>query len=131
MSDDFLDDLPSYFTLAKNVSKLSNCRTKVGAVIVSKKPLIACHNKLITHPKYVNGSDYRTSLHAEMRCCMFLSPEQVEGSVIYVYREARTGPYFPAIARPCKYCMEVLRELKVKRIFYTVGDYPYYESERL
>lgn len=134
MDEDFLDDLPSYFTLAKNTLVYSNCRTRVAAVIAKKKPLIASANKMITHPKYVDGSDFRNSIHAEVMACLHLSDEQCNGSVIYVYREAKRTPYglyYPALAKPCPYCRQILIEKNIKKVFYTIPEYPYYKWERL
>lgn len=123
-----------YFQLAANVSRLSDCRIRVGAVIVKKKPLIACCNKQITHPKYVTGDDYRNSIHAEVNCCLHLSDEQTDNSVIYVYREAKKSPnslYYPALARPCVFCMEVLKSKGIKKVFYSISEEPYFSWERI
>lgn len=120
----------SYFKLAKNTSRLSNHRVRVGAVIVKKKPLIACSNILKTHPIYANPYEGNVgSIHAEIRCVLHLGDEDLRGSTIYVYREYKNG--HPALARPCKLCMGVLEEVGVKEVFYSTGEYPYYKRERI
>jgi hypothetical protein len=134
MDDDFLDDLPSYFRLARNSLYLSNCRTRVSAVVVRKKPLIIATNKNITHPKYVTGDDFRTSIHAEVNCCLHLSDDQCEGASIFVYREAKknpTSPYYPALAKPCHFCQVILREKNFRKMFYSVPEYPFWRMEKL
>lgn len=117
-----------YFTLARNVSFLSDHPTRVGCVIVRKKPLIACSNKKCSHPKYANGSDIRGSLHAEIRAILNCRSD-LNGSVAYIYRETLGGE--PALSRPCVYCMEALKEAGIKKIYYTINEYPYYRWERI
>jgi deoxycytidylate deaminase len=119
----------SYLNLAKSVSKLSDHRVKVGAVIVKKKPIVACSNKNVTHPLYADPSKGKSSsLHAEIRCIIHSRCDLV-GSDIYVYRETKDGNY--ALARPCKVCLQALKEAGIRKIFYTIKGYPYYKEERL
>jgi deoxycytidylate deaminase len=118
-----------YFKLARNISKLSEYRVQVGAVLAKKVPLMACANKLVSHPKFANGNDHRTTLHAEMRCLLHTQHSDREGSVIYVYRETKDQK--PALARPCAFCMEALKEAGVKKVFFSTNKFPFYGCERI
>lgn len=119
----------SYLKLAKTVSKFSDHRVKVGAVIVKRKPIIACANKNVTHPLYADPSKGKSSsLHAEIRCIIH-SKCDLLGSDIYVYRETKDGE--SALARPCKVCLQALREAGIKRMYYSIKEYPYYKVEKL
>jgi deoxycytidylate deaminase len=127
-----MDEFPwnvGYFRLAKNVSHLSNCRIRVGCVLAKKTVLMACSNKEISHPEHVPGNDFRKSIHAEVRCLIHTSHEDLDGAVIFVYRETKDG--CPALAKPCLRCEELLRERGVKKVYYSVPDYPFYEWERI
>ena len=122
--------MTGYFKLARNVSKLSDHKVKVGAVIVNKKPVSACSNKAKTHPTYANPDKGRIgSLHAEIRCLINCEREDLTGAIIYVYREVKGGR--PALARPCSACLGYLKEAGVKKMIYTINEYPYYQTERL
>lgn len=118
-----------YFKLARGVSLLSDHRVKVGAVLSKKVPLIACSNKTVSHPKYANGLDYRATLHAEIRCLLHTQHTDRNGSVIYVYRETKNQE--PALAKPCAFCMEALKEAGIKKVYFTISEYPFYSWERI
>lgn len=115
--------------IAKEVSKTSDHRVKVGAVIAKKKPIVACSNKNITHPLYADPSKGKSSsLHAEIRCIIH-SKCNLVGGEIYVYRETKDGNY--ALAKPCKVCLQALKEAGIRKIFYTIKEYPFYREEKL
>jgi deoxycytidylate deaminase len=131
---DYLNDMPTFFRLAKNSLHMSNCKIKVSAVIAKKRPYIVSVNKQISHPIYVTGLDFRTSIHAEVNACIHLTDKKCDGANIFVYREAKTSPtgvYIPALAKPCKHCMAILLEKGIKKVFYSVPFYPYWEVIRL
>ena len=126
------DDFPlniGYMKLAKGVSKFSNHRIKVGAVISGKKPIMACSNKSTSHPLYANGSDLRNSLHAECRAIINSSKNDLNGSTIYVFRETKKGK--PALAMPCKFCMDMIKKVGIKKVYFTVESFPYYSWLRV
>jgi len=126
------DEFPltiGYFRLAKNISMTSNCNTRVGAVIAKKVPLMACSNKKISHPDHVSGTDHRTSIHAEVRCLIHTSHEDLENAIIFVYRQTKDGK--PALSKPCARCEELLRERGIKKIYFSVDTYPYYSWKKL
>lgn len=118
-----------YFQLARTMSRHSDCKIKVGAVIANKKPISASFNTFKTHPKYSNPYETNVgSIHAEIRA-VILSGQDLKGGSIYVYREYKTGK--PAMSRPCRLCMEVLKEAGIKKVYYTIGKKPYFRLERL
>lgn len=119
-----------FFRLAKNVSKLSDHRVKVGAVIVNKKPLIACSNKKKTHPQWADPSKtIRASIHAECRAIINCRHENLEGATVYVYREDAKGN--PKLARPCNFCWSVMKKAGIKKVYYTIEESPFYRIERI
>src|SRR3990172_12979565 len=98
----------SYFKLAKNVSRLSDHRIAVGAVIIKKKPIIAVSNLNKSHPT----SHYHKSLHAEIRAIINCNKEDLTDAIMYVYREFHDGS--PALARPCNTCYSYMKEHGIK-----------------
>jgi deoxycytidylate deaminase len=111
----------------RNVSKHSNHRVKVGAVIVKKKPIGVGFNKCKSHPKYTN--DTSKSIHAEISALINCKDNNIEGGSIYVYRETKRG--VPALARPCKNCMLQLKKRGIKKVFYTVSNKLVWEIEEI
>lgn len=121
---------PKYFTLARNVSKYSSHRVRVGAVIVKKRPIGIGYNVSKTHPIHADPyTSVRSSIHAEIRAIMNCNEYDLRDSVAYVYRETKDGN--PALARPCNYCYSMLQSIGVKRIYYSISEFPYWKMEDL
>ena len=119
-----------YFELAKNTSKYSDCRVKMGAVIANHKPIGIGFNKRKTHTRFCNPSRTKSvSIHCEISAILNTGKEFVKGSTIYIYREDVHGK--PKLAKPCDNCMRELKRFGVKRIYYTVNDYPFFNIERI
>ena len=119
-------DLPSIFRLAKNTSKLSpHPRHKLGAVlVVNGKPISVGHNQYKTHPEAPF-----VGLHAEIQAIKNSGKDRIKGSSIFVYREKKDGSI--GISKPCKHCMRQLKKFGVRWIFYTIEEYPFFESIRI
>lgn len=94
---------------------LGACLVKSGRILGVGKNSINRSNHL-TH-KYF---DKYPTIHAEMNCLVRLDPEDIRGSVVYVWRQKRTGE--PGMAKPCKRCAIALRDMGVKRVVYTTDD---------
>ena len=122
-----LKTIGDMFELAKNVSKHSDFRVKMGAVLVKKgsRPLSVGFNVKKFHPKgYPNKNQ-----HAEWRAVQTCS-SGVEGATIFVYREhGKTG--LPMLAKPCENCEKFLKESGIKTVFYTTSEFPYFEKMTL
>ena len=118
-----------YFRLARNISRFSDCAFCLGAVISKKTPISVGFNIIRTHPKYSNPSTMNTvSIHAEMMA-LYGSGEDVKGYDIYIYRETTDGT--PALAFPCESCYNTLKKCGIKKVYYTIGEYPYWKCEKL
>lgn len=128
-----------YFEVAKAVSKLSDFkRIHIGCVIAQGKHIIATgQNTNKTHPIQKEYNRYRFegdcrgngSLHAEMMAILSL-PKGIDTRkvVLYTYREDRFGNMHNS--RPCRACMQKIRELGIKTIGYTT-DLGFAEEELL
>lgn len=121
---------PKYFKLARNESFKSTYRIKVGAVIVSKKPICKGHNSLKTHTRFANPeSNIKLSIHAEISCLIQKKFENITGMSIYVYREDNNG--LPAMSRPCEHCLKELKIVGIRKIFYSTPIFPYFKMEKI
>ena len=126
-----------FFKAAKKCSGQSNyngaSNVKIGAVAVFRRAIIAqgC-NQNKTHPlqqryniyRYnVNGNHYCPSkIHAEMELISKIRYLDINFSEveIYVYRETKDGR--KALAKPCLACTKALKDLGIKKVFYTTND---------
>lgn len=114
------------FRIARLASQMSEFdqRYKVGAVISRHgKPLAIGCNKLKTHASYPEAY----SIHAEIAAIMRV--KYTENTTLWVYRETSDGK--PGIAKPCHLCMPVIIEAGIKRIYYSILEYPYWEIIKL
>ena len=58
--------------------------------------------------------------HAESAAMHRCSPKDLKGADLVVVRYRRDGK--TGLSRPCKVCLEGIKNLHVKRVFYTTGD---------
>lgn len=108
------------------LSKKADYRHKLGAVVVYKnRPVGFGFNKPYkTHPMSTNK--YNT-VHAELDAIIGIPYKYLINSSIYVYRETKTGK--PACSKPCQHCMELIKRVGIKKIFYT--DNGFYKEENI
>lgn len=109
--------LARYFDIAKKQSLKSNMRCKVGAIVVTDSGVFTGHNYYKTHPLFTTGMV--VSIHAEMDCFRRIQ-EKRRGSILVTYRETRK--HIPSMSRPCKKCMEFLKILDPKQIYYSFDE---------
>lgn len=127
----------AYFEAAKAASKLSDFpRVQIGAAAVWKHKVISTgHNTKRTEPIQKKINIYRFSddanhcAHAEVMALKPLIGRKdidFKNVTLYVYRENKYGA--PMLAKPCKSCEKLLRDLKIRKCFFsTYGGYVYEE----
>lgn len=123
-----------FFKAAKSCAELSDyigaSDVKIGAVAVFRRTIIARgHNQNKTHPLQERYNIYRyntrgnhyypSKMHAEIELISKIRYLDINFSEveIYVYRETKDGK--KALAKPCLACETALRELGIKRVYYT------------
>lgn len=110
-----------HFDLARKLSFKSDYHHKIGAVVVNKrgKPEgLGFNNPKKTHP--MSGNPFKT-LHAELSAILNAG-DDCHGCDIYIYRELKDGK--PANAKPCRFCLEMLKMSGIINIYYTDnGEY--------
>jgi deoxycytidylate deaminase len=102
--------------LARKVSLLSTFRVRIGAVAVKNKSIVGVGcNKRKTHP--IISVDNHRKIHAELSACIGVDRRELNGAVMYVYRENKMGEI--ANCKPCQYCQAILKEVGIKKVYYT------------
>lgn len=131
-----------YFNIAREVSLLSDFkRARVGAVVVEKNRIISTgHNSSKTSTLQDQYNQYRgieddkvciPRVHAEIAALKPLMRQDVDWSrtSVYVYRELRSGA--KSCARPCAACMQLIKNLGIKNVYYTDWDDNFVKEEFL
>ena len=128
-----------YMEIAKEVSNLSDFhKCKMGCIVVYKKSIICTgHNSEKTHTlqniynrqKFNNYNDQVIpKVHAEVAALSKIQYLDINWSQvkIYVYRQKFKSHY--GIARPCPACMKFIRDLGIKKIYYSTNESMVYEE---
>ena len=130
------------FKLAKNASKFSDCKTKIGAVLIYKNKVISVgYNTTKSNPIQKMYNIYRNTnerkydvekrnngVHAEIMTLQHAT-RSFKGDLnkcsIFVYSEKKDGS--TRLTKPCMGCSKMLEELGVKNIYYTTDNGWQYE----
>lgn len=108
----------------------------VGCVVVYRGTILAKgHNSNKSHPQqlFYNKERYDSntnhyfhpSLHAEIAALSKIRYLDIDFSKVEVYVSRYIkGTDTPAMARPCPSCMKMIRDMGIKKIYYT-GDNSY------
>jgi deoxycytidylate deaminase len=120
-----------YFNIAREVSRLSDfSRVHIGCVVVYKKQILSVgYNQSKTHTLQAIYNKYRDMksdkpinhlAHAEIIALSHIKYRNIDwGKVkIYTYRDHKTTGEL-MIAKPCLACMEYIKRLGIRHIYYT------------
>lgn len=121
----------TYFSVAEDISKLSDHRCKLGCVIVDKHRIVSsgynsqtkCNPiQLELDNKFFPGYNNRGPVHAEVAALSPLIKKRIDlsGATLYIYRKDKEGHL--AMARPCPRCMSLIKKLGIRRLQYTTAD---------
>ena len=127
----------AYFKAAKAISEVSDFhRASVGCVVVYGHKIISSgYNSNKTNPtqKKLNihrfDVDTPATIHAEVAALLpLINRKDISfGDVsLYIYREYKNGK--PAMSRPCLSCMALIRQLGIRKIYYS-GDNSFINEE--
>jgi deoxycytidylate deaminase len=103
------------FDLALKAADLSDCRYKLGTVILGKggRVLSIGYNVLKTHTQHSNYPSWVISLHSEMNAIIRARCD-IRGATMYVARiGGRNGT-----SKPCPSCYEYIKLAGIKTIVY-------------
>lgn len=106
--------------------KLSSCLVSGGKRLLSKG-----YNQIRYHRIGHKWNPYNNSLHAEVHCLASIDKNKIRNSTLYVLRISNDLER-PLLAKPCEDCMSLIRYVGgIKRIIYSIEEYPYYKEEKL
>lgn len=119
------------FILARRATFFSDYRRQqVGCVVMIKNKVLAVgYNCDKTHPLQKEYNKFRINkfrgthrLHAEIHALSQIKDMDIDWRKVevYIYRETKAGR--PALARPCNSCMQMMKSLGIRKIFYTTDD---------
>ena len=105
-----------YFELAKRLSRKSNHhRYHHGCIIVNKNLIVGFgYNQLKSHPKSPNQFK---QIHAEFHAILGVSPDDLFGSIVFLYRENKNGKI--GMSKPCPDCNKLLFQSGIRKVYYT------------
>lgn len=106
-----------HFNIAKMLAEKSTSRYRLGCVISYKNVILSkgINDMSKTHPL---SNAYGNTLHAEINALSKIKyNKNLKYSTVYVYRLLKNNK--SAYARPCRYCLDKLKQYGIKRIFYT------------
>ena len=101
-------------------------RDKIGAVIVRGNYLISTGwNQKKSHPmqaKYnvLRNLECANYIHAEIHSLVRSGREDVRGSILYVYRQDKSGAV--ANCKPCAACTKAISDAGITQVYYTTAD---------
>ena len=121
-----MENLPGKFHIARQMALTSNEEHRLGACVVKSGRVLGRGKNELNKTNWLvrHAFDYPT-VHAEMSALVRLSPSDIRGSVLYVYRERKS--HLPGLAKPCPRCSKVLHEFGIKRVYYTTNEFPFFE----
>jgi tRNA(Arg) A34 adenosine deaminase TadA len=144
--NDTIDPPPFRRILTKNITELSLSEQSIlieamyeasfseetnrhGCILFVKKKIISRgRNKSKTHPAAIRY--FSKCLHAELSAIVSANKQDLRGSSIFVVRlyrklhsKANEFDYTRlSMSRPCKHCMDLIREAGIKKAYYTIGN---------
>lgn len=121
----------AYFNAARAMSELSDHpHHHLGCVVVKGHKIISsgfnsvkkCHPLQARLDKVRYGTDSPGRPHAELSALYPLIKENVDltGASIFIYRQTKDGHL--ACAKPCPSCEWLIKQCKIRNIFYTIKD---------
>lgn len=115
-----------FLKLAKKMSAQSESKFRVGAVIAKGSRILGAGSNDMhkTHPKSMSSTK---CIHAEHAALINSGPSDLIDAVAYVSRITRDGA--TAIAKPCSSCRKLLFNAGIRKVFYSVSDFPFWEVD--
>ena len=105
--------------LAIKEAKKSSHDFRLGAVIYKGKKIInsGFNQSHKTHP--ISKHPFST-IHAEVDAIIGTRREEMDGADIYVHRLLKNGK--SGLAKPCQYCESLLRDIGIKKIYWSDNE---------
>lgn len=93
---------------------------KIGAALFAKSALLSIgfNTYNVTHPNSANNKNFNRNIHAEHRAIIKRQHYDNATMTMYIYRAHASGKV--ANAKPCKQCLQLMREAGVTCVRYSM-----------
>ena len=125
-----------YFSKAKQVAQVSDySKVHIGCIAVYQNRIIGIgcnYNRYrIDDVDYDNSESLLPKLHAEINCINQLKHLNINFSKVRLYIYRTRKDIVCGMARPCASCMQAIKDLGIREIYYTTNDgYSYEKLEK-
>lgn len=102
-----------------------NAQHRLGAVLYKGGAIISIgvnksgSSKLTKRHRYLRP--FAQSVHAEVNAILGITKEEASKCTLIVGRITAAGRF--AMAKPCAMCYAILKQMRVRKVFYTTGEY--------
>ena len=120
-----------FIKLAVEEAKKTFYRVKVGCVIFDKnKVLSKGHNDPLKSAKNLHPQfqKFKGSIHAEVDAILH-AKRDLKGACMLIVRVNRFNQF--RMAKPCADCMKYITKIGIKKVFYSIVGFPYFEEFRV
>jgi deoxycytidylate deaminase len=127
----FTEKRKSIINAAIKEAEKSTYNYQMGAVIFKGKKVISVgYNKGFAwsrklHPRF---KKWNTSIHCES-AAILNARQDLKGADILVVRVNKNGEY--RNARPCKHCLMYISYVGIRRVFFSISTFPYFEVMKI
>jgi len=114
--------------VAVSEARKSTYEHRVGCVIFKKSRVVSRgHNYSLKKRKKLNPrfQKWKGSVHAEVDAIINARTE-LKGCDLLVVRINRKDEF--RLSRPCKECQKYIEHVNIRKIFYSINNYPYVEE---
>jgi deoxycytidylate deaminase len=99
-------------------------RARVGAVIAKGERILSTGHNYLGFSRLLPNRPYKESIHAEQSAILKLLKARrlndLVGASIYIVRIGGTGLH--RLARPCRNCADLIRNVGISEVVYTTND---------
>ncbi len=126
-----LDKYKFFIEVAINEAEKSSHTFRLGAVIFDKKTLISkgynsgCKSAKKLHPRFHKYN----SIHAEV-AAILAARSDLKKCTLLVIRINKNKKNF-LLARPCVNCLKYIKYVGIKKIIYSINEYPFLKEEKI
>lgn len=118
----------SFMVFAYKEALKSTYKQRLGACLVSSGRIIATgYNQIRYHRIGSKWSSYESSLHAEVACLTSIDKSRIRNATLYILRISNKDDR-PMLSYPCPNCIELIKYLDIKKVVYSIEEYPYYKE---
>lgn len=123
--------LHPWFITAKKEALKSSYKHRIGAVVVSGGSCLSRGFNELRHARDLKEySAWENSVHAERNAIKRVKDKsKLQGASIFIYREFKNG--MPATAAPCNNCLDLIKAVGIKKVYFTMSTFPYYGEIKL